>query len=989
MPSALETLVKILKQERETGCENRTVIGGLGAYSDTWQRQAREQARRAEHMVLADELVTLLRAYDHHDKTDRVSKITYMLDRITGRAPVPPQYREQLETLRSQFAQPTATETQRPREEQSQPTEQSPQRSERPPRQERPARPERPNPAERPARPERANPTERPASTERPPRQERPAPVQRSNPTDTPRPARGERLERLERTEPPAAANVPRQERSARPERPQQRDERRPASRQDTQPRITDSPREVFEFEYKFIEPQRSDLTAMPRLARPPRTPRPALTPHEAETRLAQLHQRVTVIKGIGLKVADTLEPLGVTNVESLIYYLPRRYDDYTRLRTINRLELDTVTTVVGRVDGGHVRAGSNGRRDFALMLDDTTGKLSVTFFGGHYLRNTLRDGMQIVVSGKVSIFRNTFQMTNPEWEALDNENLHTIGIVPVYRLTEGIKARSFRRTMKQAIDTWADTVPDYVPLATLERAELADLGWAIKNLHFPQGWDHLDHARRRRVFDELLLLQLAILGNRRDWQAVQGIPLSLQNGFLDTFLAQAFPYEMTGAQNRAINDIQRDVAAAIPMNRLIQGDVGSGKTAIAITAMAMAVHNGMQAALMAPTSILAEQHYRAVSRSFDFYPAEQKPVIGLLTGALSSGEREAIYRGLADGSIDVIVGTHALIQEGVEFKALAVAVVDEQHRFGVQQRARLRSKGTHPHLLVMTATPIPRTLALTLYADLDLTVIDEKPRGRKPIMTSIHLPNERERIYDFVEAQLAAGRQAFVIHPLVEASEIQTDVRSAVEAFEELQQVFFHYRVCLLHGRMSPREKEDIMAAFGRHEYDVMVTTSVAEVGVDIPNASVIIIESANRFGLAQLHQFRGRVGRGEHESYCLLMVESGIFDGFDLSDDDAMRAHDWTPAQQRLLKMRETDDGFALAELDWKLRGAGDLLGARQSGSSALQLTELMMPDLVMLAQREARTIYHSDPSLSLPEHHLLRQMVHGMQSDNADVS
>jgi ATP-dependent DNA helicase RecG len=401
-----------------------------------------------------------------------------------------------------------------------------------------------------------------------------------------------------------------------------------------------------------------------------------------------------------------------------------------------------------------------------------------------------------------------------------------------------------------------------------------------------------------------------------------------------------------------------------------------------------MAVSNGRQAALMAPTSILAEQHYRAVSRAFAQYPADQKPVVGLLTGALSKSEHDAIYRGLADGSIDVIVGTHALIQEGLAFKDLAVAVVDEQHRFGVEQRARLRGKGYNPHLLVMTATPIPRTLALTLYADLDLTVIDEKPKGRLPVITRLQLPTERVRVYDFVESQLRQGRQAFVINPLVEPSE-KIDARSAVEAYDELRQVFYRYRVCLLHGRMRPQEKDDIMAAFARHEYDVLVTTSVAEVGVDVPNATVIVIEGANRFGLAQLHQFRGRVGRGEHQSYCLLMVEPEIFSEDDLLNNDDAPERSWSEVQQRLRAMEETDDGFRLAELDWKLRGAGDLLGARQSGASTLQLAEMMTPDLVALAQREARTIYEADPDLSDPQHHLLAQMVAMLRQEEGDVS
>jgi ATP-dependent DNA helicase RecG len=943
------------------------------------------------------------------NKADRAKRINYMLDRITGRAPVPSQYQAQLETLKAQFTQPAtpSEQTERPRREERPPRERNEQREQRPPRNERPReegspRPEnnrnRDNREQRPTRPERPQQEERP---KREFRGERPERLERQD--DAPQ-VRGERPQR-ERTEQPRNERPERNQSPNRGERPERRDDRREERKprpelrspnrddrkQRGEPQLkipSDGGREAFEIELKFIDPQGSDLKPMPRMARPPRQPRPTLTPEEAQARLAELRQDITIINGIGPKVAQTLVPLGITNVERLIYYLPRRYDDYTRLLTINHLKPDVVTTVIGKVVNPHIRIGQNGRRDFAITLDDGTGRMTILWFNGHYLQRVLKEGMQIVVSGKVTIFRNTFQMANPEWEALDSENLHTIGIVPVYRLSEGIKARSFRRTMKQAVETWAERVPDYVPQATLDRAELADLGWTIKNLHFPEGFDHLEHAQRRRVFDELLLMQLAILGNRRDWQKVPSIPLLVDDGFLDTFLAQAFPYEMTGAQNRTIADIRRDVASDIPMNRLVQGDVGAGKTAVAITAMAMAVHNGKQAAIMAPTSILAEQHYRAVSRAFANYPAEQKPVIGLLTGALSNGEREAIYRGLADGSIDVIVGTHALIQEGVEFKALAVAVVDEQHRFGVQQRARLRGKGTHPHLLVMTATPIPRTLALTMYADLDLSIIDEKPKGRLPIETYIELPYERQRVYEFVESQLAAGRQAFVIHPLVEASEVNTETRSAVEAFEELKHVFFRSKVCLLHGRMSPREKDDIMGAFARHEYDVMVTTSVAEVGVDIPNASVILIEGANRFGLAQLHQFRGRVGRGEHQSYCLLMVEPDIFQPEDLTEN-ASRDREWTVVQQRLLVMEDTDDGFKLAEMDWKLRGAGDLLGARQSGSSQLQLTEMMMPDLVALAQREARTIYESDPALADQQHHLLKQMIEQLQADDGDVS
>jgi ATP-dependent DNA helicase RecG len=465
-------------------------------------------------------------------------------------------------------------------------------------------------------------------------------------------------------------------------------------------------------------------------------------------------------------------------------------------------------------------------------------------------------------------------------------------------------------------------------------------------------------------------MLQMAILATRREWQSVPGTPLPVDDGVLDEFTAAVFPYPLTGAQKRAIDDIRRDVAKSVPMNRLLQGDVGAGKTAVALSAMAMAFVNGKQAALMAPTSILAEQHYRGLTRQLPNTPGERKPVIALLTGAISAAERRDVLAGLADGSIDMVVGTHAVIEDKVDFANLALVVIDEQHRFGVQQRGLLRGKGTNPHVLVMTATPIPRTLALTLFADLDLSVLDEMPPGRTPIATRIVFPVERERMNRFVEEQLQKGRQAFIVHPLVEAGE-NPEVASAVEAFERLSKTFHRHRVGLLHGRMRPAEKDSVMAEFSRGEIDVLVTTSVAEVGVDVPNASVIIIEGANRFGLAQLHQFRGRVGRGQHQSYCFLVPDQ------------------LTPESERRLKILvETNDGFKLAEEDWKQRGAGDLVGTRQSGRNKLQLLEAMMPTLVQTAQREARTLFAEDPTLSLPEHRLLAQRV-TMMHPESDVS
>ncbi|MGB1286136.1 MAG: ATP-dependent DNA helicase RecG [Aggregatilineales bacterium] len=898
MPSALETLIKILKLEREQGCENRAVIGGLSAYSTTWQQDAIQQARRPEHHILAEELSVLLVSYDSiNGQTARIKQIDYMLKRITGRIPPPAEYKQKLDALREQKK-----------------------KNEPPPQK----------------------------------RDERKSPKK-------PKPQKDKR----------------------RGKNSQGRSNRRRDNRNayDDEPVLQMDDDYETGNSYGNTEP---DIPLMPPLKRPPREPRTNFDPATAQDTLTRMQDTVMQIKGIGNGVARKLEKLDIHTIDDMLSYLPRRYDDYTQLAYIKQLEPGSIVTVIGTIEFAQERVGKNGRRDFYIKINDGSGSLDVSFFGQHFLKRQLYRGKQIVLSGKVTVFRDTLQMSNPEWEFVDVENLHTVGIVPVYPLTQGVTAKFFRRTMKNAVDQWAHKVPDHIPEDVLERCDLADLGWAIAHLHFPAGFDHLDHARRRYVFDKLLILQLGILRNRRDWQSVPGQPLEVDDAFVETFLKDAFPYTLTGAQQRVLADIRRDIAKDIPMNRLIQGDVGSGKTAIALAAMAMALQNGKQTALMAPTSILAEQHYRGFQQIFDSQPADLKPVIALLTGSLTTSERQSIYRGINDGSIDMVIGTHALIQDGVEFKDAGLVIIDEQHRFGVEQRGALRGKGINPHLLVMTATPIPRTLALTMYADLDLSIIDEKPPGRHPIDTRILRPAQRETAFEFIEEQITQGRQAFIIHPLVEASD-KVETRSAVEAYEELTGVFHRHRVCLLHGRMSPTEKDEIMGAFANHEYDVMVTTSVAEVGVDVPNASVIMIEGANRFGLAQLHQFRGRVGRGSHQSYCLLMPDIDYPE--DATEDMPIEA--LPEAFQRLKAMENSDDGFVLAELDWRMRGAGDLLGTRQSGSHILQLAEEMTPELVALAQREALTIYEKDAYLEQDEHALLAAQVRLLDNDEMDVS
>ena len=922
MPSALETLVKILKLEREKSFQNTAVSGGLSAYSANWSAQAHGQARKPEHHALVDEISGIMLRYDSiEDPDQRRSSVEYMLGRITGRVPAPPEaaarVAEWAARLPAQSSPPT---------EDAQRDEQAP--------------------AERPEKRERR---------ERPPREAGPAPAAQQQSARPPRPQQ----------------DNPRGQQQQRP-RPQQG---KPGGRsggeggEEREGGGEFSSLDVMEF--RSGTPGRLDIPVRPKLTRPPRQPRRALSEAEAADLLRGLASSVEVVRGIGPAKVEQLNRLGIFTIGDMLTFLPRRYDDYTQISLISRLQADQIATVIGTVRHAEVRVAQRGRKDFFMTVDDGSATLNVMFFSQHYLISSLRPGTQVVLHGPTGQFRERIQMTNPEWDVLDVDDLQAIGIVPVYPLTEGLNGKSMRKLMKRAVEYWAEQVPDYVPEATLERAELADLGWAYRNLHFPESFDHLEHAQRRYVFDQLLLMQLAILDSRRVWQSAPAHALPIDEGDLAALTSALFPYALTGAQQRVITEIRADIGSTRPMNRLLQGDVGSGKTAVAATALAIASLNGRQSVIMAPTGILAEQHFRSIGQSLANIPGPQKPEVALLTSALPAAQRADVLQRLAEGSIHVLVGTHALLEDDVVFRDLALAIIDEQHRFGVEQRGKLRAKGGNPHLLVMTATPIPRTLALTLYADLDLSVIDEMPPGRVPVRTKVVEPAAMERIHDFVKSRVDAGEQAFIVYPLVEASE-SIEAEAALEAYERLRQVYYRYRVGLLHGRMKPAEKDAVMTAFRERQYDVLVTTSVAEVGVDIPNASVVVINNASRFGLASLHQFRGRVGRGGLESFCFLINDS--------TDQTA---------RDRLKAMELTNDGFRLAEIDWKLRGPGDLVGTRQSGQPVFKLMEAMNPLLVELAQREARTIYAEDPLLALPHHHLLAQRVQMLRDERADLS
>ncbi len=788
-------------------------------------------------------------------------------------------------------------------------------------------------------------------------------------------------------TTPPPAAPAPRPAPEARKERPPQEarprpEPRREAPRPDAEaaPAPTPVAAPPPAAERPQPPPPRRSFTEDTRAPRP-RPRRNEVQPLKAETPVNSavgLDAPLTVLRGIGPERLAVYEKLGIQTLRDLLLHFPHRYDNYSAMKPINRLQYGEECSVIGTVCEAHTRRMRGGQSTmFKVTLSDSTGQIDITFFNQPWLAEKLTAGKQIVVSGRVDQYLGRPTLVPDEWEELDQELLNTGRIVPVYRLTNGLTQRAVRKVAAQVVQFWARRQPDPLPADVVKRAELMAYGEALAQVHFPDSMEQLNTARHRLAFDELLLLQLGVLRQRKDWQTATAVPLQAPDPWLQAFVG-ALPYPLTGAQQRALADLRTDLGQSIPMNRLLQGDVGSGKTVVAAAAMALAAQAGAQAALMAPTSILAEQHYRTLTR---LLPAADSSLpadaIRLLQGATPAAEKEEIYAGLHSGAIKLVVGTHALLEAPVEFARLGLAVVDEQHRFGVAQRAILRSKGEaagrSPHLLVMTATPIPRSLALTVYGDLDLSVLDEMPPGRQPIKTHLLTANERERGYAFIRGQVQQGRQAFIIFPLVEESE-KIEAKAAVEEHRRLQsEVFREFKLGLLHGRLKPEEKEDVMARFHAGEYQILVSTSVVEVGVDVPNATVMLVESANRFGLAQLHQFRGRVGRGSHASFCLLVSEATA-----------------TQTDERLLAMEQSQDGFYLAQKDLELRGPGDFLGTRQAGFAGLELAKLSDLPTIEKARREAQRLFGLDPDLQLPQHQALAEKLNQFWTPGAgDVS
>jgi ATP-dependent DNA helicase RecG len=699
----------------------------------------------------------------------------------------------------------------------------------------------------------------------------------------------------------------------------------------------------------------------------PPARPRPTVPPRSESVpggrhsqTPAALSAPLTVLQGVGPKHASTLETLGLHTLGDLLYYYPRRYDDYSQLKPIKSLWYGEQVTVIGTVQSVNLRPFQGGSRTkVEAVIGDGTGSLRLTWFNQPWLANRLRGGQQISVSGRIEQYLGRLVMNQPDWEAVDIEHLHTNRIVPIYPLTGRITQKWLRGIINQVVTWWAPVVIDPLPEDVRSAGQLLSLGQALLQVHFPESQGKLKSARERLAFDEIFFLQMGVLRQKRDWKKAEARHFTVTDDWLEERL-KVLPFTLTAAQKRALTEIRRDLDSGQPMNRLLQGDVGSGKTVVAALAAAMITAGNAQAAVMAPTGILAEQHYRTFTELLAGEGgAMRREQIRLLLGDTPDAEKDAIRNGLMDGSIQIVIGTHAVIEAPVQFKDLQLAVIDEQHRFGVEQRAELRSKGTNPHLLVMTATPIPRSLALTIYGDLDLSVIEEMPAGRQPVNTHVLRPQERERAYTLIRGQVQESKQAFIIYPLIEESEKMDELKAAVDDFEVLsKEIFPDLRLGLLHGRLKPEEKDATMRKFRMGEYDILVSTTVIEVGVDVPNAVVMLVEGADRFGLAQLHQLRGRVGRGSAQSFCLLIP----------SRED-------NTENERLLAMAESNDGFFLAERDLKQRGPGEFLGTRQSGyASGLRMASLTDLPLIEKARAQAQQLFDIDPDLLRPEDALL---------------
>ena len=647
------------------------------------------------------------------------------------------------------------------------------------------------------------------------------------------------------------------------------------------------------------------------------------------------MNEQLQSIKGVGPQRVKQLHKLGITSVTGLLHYFPRTFEDRRQVYSVHEAPVGETVGITGRV----VRVSEKRPRPrmhiLTVIVSDGIRQINLVFFNQAYKKNFYKSGQQIYAYGKLEHAYGNLQMNSPQIEILEEGQTVDRGIVPVYGLTEGMKQWSIRMAIKNWFDHHQE-LEDVLPVEVQRHRCTMSRYDAFKEMHFPTSWERHQEARKQLAYEELWIMQMGLLLLRAHEQ-VQGGHAMDGNGSLVERITSSLPFQLTGDQKKAFADIASDMEEPKAMQRLVQGDVGSGKTVVAALALAKAVENGFQGAIMAPTEILASQHFESFQELFGDAPIR----MALLTG--STKAKQDVYEALQKGDIDIVVGTHALIQEGVEFHRLGLIVVDEQHRFGVEQRAKLQRKGDHPHVLIMTATPIPRTMTLSIYGDLEVSLIKEMPPGRKPVKTYAVDTSYKERLLHFFEKEMKEGRQVYAVCPLVEESE-KMDLHAAEQIAYEYKEYFEpHYHVGMVHGRMRPKEKEEVMDAFNRREIHLLVSTTVIEVGVNVPNATIMCIHDAERFGLSQLHQLRGRVGRGSAQAYCILISDSKNPD-----------------SKMRLSLMEQTQDGFELAEQDLLLRGTGELFGLAQSGLPDLKVANIIKDIPILVEAREDANTY-----------------------------
>ena len=648
----------------------------------------------------------------------------------------------------------------------------------------------------------------------------------------------------------------------------------------------------------------------------------------------------VQYVKGVGPQRAVLLEKLGIKSVRDLLYYLPRDWVDRSNLTPIIKARPGELETLQGVVIASETRQVRPRLRITRVTIKDHTGFISGVWYNQPYIEKVLKRGFEVIFHGKIDTYRNYLQIAGPEYEIMDDEpgesntSVNMNRIVPIYPLTDKLYQKQLRRIIKNALDIYLPALSDDMPVSVIKKYSLAGLKASIYSLHFPENFESLKAGKRRIVFDEFFYLQLAFLLRRLGIKKEKGIIFASAGGMYDNFI-KSLPFGLTGAQKRVLSEIGADVISGSPMNRLLQGDVGSGKTIVALAACVMAKQGDFQSAIMAPTEILAQQHFRSSDALFK----GQGITCGFLSGAMPKAKRAKIIERIGNGEIDIVIGTHALIQDDVIFRNLGLVVIDEQHRFGVMQRMALVKKGREPvHSLIMTATPIPRTLSMTVYGDTDVSIIDEMPPGRKPIKTHVFESGDTGTIYSFLEQRLRNGEQVYAVYPLVAESE-KVDLKSAIEMEKELSARFRDFKTAIIHGRMKKDERDAVMTSFRNKQTDILVATTVIEVGIDVPDASVIMIEHADRFGLSQLHQLRGRVGRWEKQSYCILVGDPHTEDSI-----------------KRLKTMEETQDGFKISEKDLEIRGPGEFLGTRQHGISEFKVANIFTDRSELFLAREA---------------------------------